>query len=69
VRSRSEQAWGEGCSPVLYKDKLVILRDNRGQSTIQVLMQKMEKLLGRKTGTLVTVGPRLQWLSMKEKSR
>jgi len=40
VRSRSEQAWGEGCSPVLYKDKLVILRDNRGQSTIQVLNAK-----------------------------
>jgi hypothetical protein len=31
---------GEGCSPVLYKDKLVILRDNRGQSTIQVLNAK-----------------------------
>ncbi len=31
---------GEGCSPVLWKDKLVILRDNRGQSTIQVLNAK-----------------------------
>ena len=31
---------GEGCSPVLHKDKLVILRDNRGQSTIQVLNAK-----------------------------
>ena len=31
---------GEGCSPVLHKDKLVLLRDNRGQSTIQVLNAK-----------------------------
>ena len=31
---------GEGCSPVLYKEKLVILRDNREQSTIQVLNAK-----------------------------
>ena len=31
---------GEGCSPVLHKDKLVVVRDNRGQSTIHVLNAK-----------------------------
>ena len=31
---------GEGCSPVLHKGKLVVLRDNRGQSTIHVLSAK-----------------------------
>ena len=28
---------GEGCSPVLYDDKLIIVRDHAGQSTIEVL--------------------------------
>ena len=31
---------GEGCSPVLHKGKLVLVRDNRGQSTIHVLNAK-----------------------------
>jgi arylsulfatase A len=39
---------GEGCSPVLYKDKLVILRDNRGQSTIQVLNAKNGETIWKK---------------------
>ena len=39
---------GEGCSPVLYNDKLVILRDNRGQSTIQVLNAKNGETIWKK---------------------
>ena len=36
---------GEGCSPVLHKGKLVIVRDNQGQSTILALDTKNGKTL------------------------
>ena len=36
-RMEKVMSFGEGSSPYLYKDKLVILRDHQGQSTIHVL--------------------------------
>jgi outer membrane protein assembly factor BamB len=39
---------GEGCSPVVHKDKLVVVRDNQGQSSILVLDAKNGKTLWRK---------------------
>mgnify|MGYP001430080225 CR=1 FL=1 len=39
---------GEGCSPVLHKGKLVMLRDHQGQSSIQVLDAKNGKTLWKK---------------------
>ena len=34
---RVESSLGEGCSPVLHENRLVVLRDNAGQSSIHVL--------------------------------
>ena len=39
---------GEGCSPVLYGDKLVIIRDHSGPSSIEVLDAKTGKTTWRK---------------------
>ena len=39
---------GEGCSPVLHKDKLVVVRDSQGQSSIQVLNAISGKTLWKK---------------------
>ncbi len=39
---------GEGCSPVLHKDKLVVVRDSQGQSSIQVLNAINGKTLWKK---------------------
>ena len=39
---------GEGCSPVVHKGKLVVLRDHQGQSSIQVLDAKNGKTLWKK---------------------
>ena len=39
---------GEGCSPVVHKGKLVVLRDHQGQSSIQVLDVKNGKTLWKK---------------------
>lgn len=36
-RAKVGASLGEGCSPVVYDGKVVILRDNQGQSTIEVL--------------------------------
>lgn len=39
---------GEGCSPVLHDDKLVIVRDHAGQSTIEVLDAKTGNTLWKR---------------------
>lgn len=39
---------GEGCSPVVFKDKLVIVRDQARQSTIEVLNAKTGKTIWKK---------------------
>ena len=39
---------GEGCSPVLHKGKIVIVRDHAGQSTIEVLDAKTGKELWKR---------------------
>lgn len=44
-RMEKRMDFGEGSSPYLYKDKLVILRDHQGQSAIHVLDKKTGKTL------------------------
>ncbi len=41
-------SFGEGSSPTLYKDKLVILRDHQGQSTIHVLNKNTGDIIWEK---------------------
>lgn len=36
-RLRKVASFGEGCSPVLYRDNLIVLRDHQGQSVLHVL--------------------------------
>ena len=36
-RMEKRMSFGEGSSPVLYKDKLIVLRDHEGQSTLHVM--------------------------------
>ena len=43
-----ESSLGEGCSPVLHDGKLVVLRDNAGQSTIEVLNATSGKSIWKK---------------------
>ena len=39
---------GEGCSPALYEDKLVVVRDHAGQSTIEVLDSQTGETIWKK---------------------
>jgi outer membrane protein assembly factor BamB len=41
-------AFGEGTSPVIYKDRLIIVRDHEGQSKIHVLNKKTGKEIWQK---------------------
>ena len=42
-KMQKAMSFGEGSSPVLYKDKLIVLRDHEGQSTLHV----MDKITGK----------------------
>ena len=49
---------GEGCSPVVHDDKIVIVRDHSRQSSIEVLKrQKRQVDSGKSTATKATLGP------------
>jgi len=39
-RMEKVRSFGEGCSPVLYENKLIVLRDHEGQSCLHVLDKK-----------------------------
>lgn len=44
-RMEKRASFGEGSSPALYKDKLIILRDHEGQSTLHVLNKKTGEVI------------------------
>ncbi len=46
--ARVGSSLGEGCSPVLYEDKIVIVRDHNAQSSIEVLDAKTGSTLWKK---------------------
>jgi outer membrane protein assembly factor BamB len=47
-RMEKHMSFGEGSSPYLYKDKLIVLRDHQGQSTLNVLDKKSGDLIWEK---------------------
>ena len=47
-RARVGASLGEGCSPVVFKDRLAIVRDHAGQSTIEVLDAKSGETVWKK---------------------
>ena len=48
VKPTLERAWGKACSPVIHQNKLVIVRDNARQSSIEVLDAKTGETVWKK---------------------
>lgn len=44
-RMEKHMSFGEGSSPVLYKDKLIVLRDHQGQSMLHVLDKRSGEII------------------------